>query len=67
MKALKTVAIILIISYLLLPTFCFSQPCEAESANAQHRTVSADAVGACPISSDSDSAILPNAGPCNYV
>ncbi len=50
---MKSISVILIIAYLMLPTLCFGQPCELYSAGVQ-QVVAADSANECPLNHDTD-------------
>ncbi|GAM11113.1 hypothetical protein OR1_03422 [Geobacter sp. OR-1] len=52
---MKSVSIILLIVYLMLPAICFGHPCELPSMDSQHLSSVAADSGEIPVDHDTDS------------
>jgi hypothetical protein len=51
---MKTLSIILILTYLILPALCFGHPCEVLTANTEQSVVVCDDSGECPFNHETD-------------
>ncbi len=51
---MKTVSIILVLAYLMLPVLCFGQPCEVFASSSGHSALASDVSDGCPFNHDTD-------------
>ncbi|RII31125.1 MAG: hypothetical protein CXR30_04800 [Geobacter sp.] len=51
---MKTVSIILVLAYLMLPVLCFGHPCEVFAASSVHSDLASDVPHGCPFNYDTD-------------